>query len=121
MAIDELGKSQYENCVHLAEYGCGQYEARPDVCRRFECMYLSDGWGKRPGGEVMRPDSCGLLVHGIRDQNGQPAIRVAEVKQHAMEGEIAQALLAGLLEEGYLVEIHRRDSEPYRLGVRNSA
>ena len=93
-AIAELDKDAYQDCPHLIETGCGQYSERPHVCRKFQCMFLSDGWGNRSGGEMLRPDRCGLLVYGCSGSGGEPAIRIAEVFPGAMAGEVATQLLS---------------------------
>ncbi len=113
IAIAELQKDAYQDCPHLTQRGCGQYSQRPQVCRRFECMYLSDGWGDRPGGEVMRPDRCGLLVYGFQSEQGEPAIRISEVFPGALQQEVGKQLVPSLLEKGYVIAIHRQGQPPY--------
>ncbi len=113
LAIEELDKPEYEDCKHLSSAGCEIYESRPPVCQRFECMYLSDRWDQRDGGEIMRPDRCGLLIYGYRDQDGKEAIRVSEVFDGASQNEIAQQLIPSLVDEGYVVALHRKNSAPH--------
>lgn len=44
-------------CPHLIQIGCGIYNERPSVCRRFECAWISAP--NLP--DEMRPDRCGVL------------------------------------------------------------
>ena len=120
-AIAELDKDAYQDCPHLIDQGCGQYEQRPQVCQRFECMYRSDGWGNRPGGELMRPDRCGLMVLGFEGPEGEHAIRVCEVFDGALEGEVSKQLIPALLQQGYGVEIHQRGRPSYFLKQRGKS
>jgi hypothetical protein len=50
-------KPHGEPCPHLVQIGCGIYEERPPVCRRFQC-----GWLQAPNlPDALRPDRCGVL------------------------------------------------------------
>lgn len=54
--IEELDSPKGEYCKHC-DKGCSIHETRPDVCRGFECGYLTNGWK-----EDLRPDNCGVIV-----------------------------------------------------------
>jgi hypothetical protein len=45
--IDELKKPQGVVCKHLG-VGCSIYEARPESCSTFNCLYLSGFLSERP-------------------------------------------------------------------------
>lgn len=38
---EDVAKSAQEKCRFLTEQGCGIYEVRPIVCRRFKCDWLT--------------------------------------------------------------------------------
>jgi uncharacterized protein len=58
LAIKELDKPQNEWCKHVrAKRGCSIYEQRPDVCRGFECLWLSSTISPL----ALRPDK----IHGL--------------------------------------------------------
>jgi len=42
---DDIAKKAGEPCRFLAEHGCGIYEVRPLVCRRFRCDWLKNRKG----------------------------------------------------------------------------
>lgn len=69
--IAELGKPAGQWCAHWsAANGCGIYDDRPETCRRFVCLYLSDptiaeDWHPAQSHMMLVYDSNGprLLVH----------------------------------------------------------
>lgn len=62
-AISELGKPANVACKHLTAKGCGIYDRRPAVCRKFECHWLG-GTGEH------RPDTVGAYTHAIPAGDG---------------------------------------------------
>ncbi len=64
-AIPELDKPAGQPCKHLTAKGCGIYDSRPDVCRRFECNWLA---GR--GDDYARPDVVGAYVTPMAEGDG---------------------------------------------------
>jgi hypothetical protein len=60
LSIDEMGKKAHEPCGSLCKEGCGIYETRPDVCRRFQCCW---SMGIGPSKLEDRPDRSGVLLY----------------------------------------------------------
>lgn len=57
--IDELDKKAGVLCTNcVATGGCSIYARRPDVCREFECEWLSE----RDVAPVLKPDRIGTLL-----------------------------------------------------------
>ena len=58
--IPETGKEKYGNCPHLIPgQGCRDYEARPDTCRNFVCIWMQD-----PSlTEEWKPCHAGFVLH----------------------------------------------------------
>jgi hypothetical protein len=52
-----FAKPAGEPCRHLCASGCGIYNDRPPVCRRFRCAWLQEA--TLP--DSLRPDRCGVL------------------------------------------------------------
>ncbi|MBV1705047.1 MAG: hypothetical protein KGI57_01685 [Hyphomicrobiales bacterium] len=58
LEIPELDKPAGPDCPNCAgRNGCAIYDARPNVCREFECEWL----GERSLGPRLRPDLCGVI------------------------------------------------------------
>jgi hypothetical protein len=58
IVADDLAKQAGVDCVHCTGQGCGIYEARPEVCRSFHCL-----WRRLPTlDENGRPDRSGILM-----------------------------------------------------------
>jgi hypothetical protein len=61
--IDVIDKPARTGCAFCVKGGCGIYEARPDPCEGFQCVWLvSQG---APGLEMpsaLRPDRCGVVL-----------------------------------------------------------
>lgn len=57
LEIAELAKPAGPKCNHCAQAGCSIYPDRPQVCRDFECQWLTDR--KLP--PHFRPDRIGVL------------------------------------------------------------
>jgi uncharacterized protein len=59
LEIIEFKKAPGVPCVNcLASGGCAVYQARPQVCREFECLWLTER-GLPPN---MRPDRIGTIL-----------------------------------------------------------
>lgn len=60
--IPQLGKRGYTSCSNLTPASgskcCGCYDARPEVCREYLCLWRS---GHIEGDERRRPDNLGLM------------------------------------------------------------
>lgn len=55
-------KAAYTPCRHLCATGCGIYERRPTVCKRFECLWLTSQHGNQAMRPELRPDRCGAFL-----------------------------------------------------------
>ncbi len=67
---ENISSSVGHPCPHLGEQGCNQYDSRPQICRDFQCAWISDTtnipvW--------MRPDKAKVIV---RYANWIPESRV---------------------------------------------
>lgn len=59
LEIEELSKPAGPWCASCVPgFGCAAYDARPDVCRDFECLWKGD----RALSPVLRPDRTGTLM-----------------------------------------------------------
>jgi hypothetical protein len=68
LSIDDplLRKPAGIACAQCGPGGCAIYEARPEVCRRFQC-----GWRRLPFlGDDLRPDRSGVLVRVVQGADG---------------------------------------------------
>lgn len=69
LAIDTLKKPARTICTHCSGRDCQIYDARPDVCREFFCLWRKLG----AMCEAHRPDRLGVLFHVVR---GQPTASI---------------------------------------------
>ena len=61
LGIEEVDTLAWEWCQHCKPgKGCGAYEARPAVCREFECQWLCEP--HLP--ESLRPSKCKVMLAG---------------------------------------------------------
>ena len=94
LAVDELRKPMRWACDHLACGGCRIYDARPQGCRDFDCLWLR---GQIPGGESHRPDRLGVIFDSFRDAaTNEPRFVAFEVWTGAFHEPPAAALIAEL-------------------------
>ncbi len=85
-------------CPYAGATGCMRYETRPDVCRGFECAWLS---GFLDEGD--RPDKIGAIFTTSRQ--GKPAIMVHMLEPGEPQGRLKE-LIGQLLANGrYVVKI----------------
>ncbi|MEL6396477.1 MAG: hypothetical protein AAFQ71_10825 [Planctomycetota bacterium] len=83
--IPELGKPRDTPCPRLHDAGrsggqCSVYGSRPEVCRSFECAWLSG-----LGSERDRPDRLGVLMQPITMPDGGPGLGMVELRRGALE------------------------------------
>jgi len=75
--IGELSKDAGVWCGHFRKGGgCGNYEARPQACRGFTCLWLDsvrldDAWRPDRAGFLMYPDKDGKRLNVVVD-TGKP-------------------------------------------------
>ena len=83
-------------CQHLIQIGCGIYEERPPVCRRFQC-----GWIQAPNlPEALRPDRCGVMFCTNDNAYGQGyAVYAYELRSGAADAELPQWLIGELVQQ----------------------
>ena len=81
--IPELGKPRDTWCRHAAKSkggpGCSRYESRPEVCRSFEC-----GWLSGLGEDQDRPDKAGVLWQPLELPDGRQGLGVVEARPGAL-------------------------------------
>lgn len=76
--ISELNKAAGQWCgVFRKGSGCGDYEARPQACRGFHCLWLTsekldDAWRPNKAGFLMYPDRDGKRLNVVVDP-GKPS------------------------------------------------
>ena len=72
--IPVLQKPAYQWCPHCqVGKGCGIYEARPQPCREFVCVWLGSQTRAKPLPAELRPDRSGMLLYysnSFREMNG---------------------------------------------------
>ena len=65
-------KPRYQQCKHSTAKGCGVYASRPQVCRDYECWWLSAQHGKDKLPVRYRPDKSGVLASYRGEFSGIP-------------------------------------------------
>jgi hypothetical protein len=63
LKIRELNKPANTWCAHCnIGVGCGIYDARPESCRAYECVWLQSQRGGKPLPLELRPDSSRVVI-----------------------------------------------------------
>ena len=94
LAVNELRKPMRWACEHVACDGCQAYDARPQSCRDFNCLWLR---GAISGDEARRPDKLGVLFDYFRSTASNDSRLVAfELWNGAFDEPAGAALLADL-------------------------
>jgi Fe-S-cluster containining protein len=71
LEIDEFKKPAGRLCVHCElGKGCGIYEKRPDVCREYECLWLTE----RDLSVSLKPERIGALLMEDPDSDEYQAV-----------------------------------------------
>ena len=110
--IRETGKPSHEECPHQCDAGCEIYGRHPQVCRDFQCFWLSGNFD-----DEHRPDKIGLVVHGCTEESrrtlGVPHVFIGSgVPRHQINATPERrAVLAGLLAAGNLLIIDAPDGQ----------
>lgn len=97
-AIESLAKPAFQLCQHSARSGCGIYSSRPQECRDYECLWLSNDIGE----PTDRPDQLGIvfdrptLVARHPDYAGVDFICAREIHEGARHGARAAELIRRL-------------------------
>lgn len=73
----ELKKPANVRCQHLVERGCGIYENRPPVCRKYLCAWtisphMSDAWRPNIAGFLAHRSDDGKILHIFTDNDTAP-------------------------------------------------
>lgn len=64
MRVEELSKPQGQWCEHCKiGQGCGIYETRPQSCREFQCLWLTEDWVPID----LRPDKSKVVIDDTTD------------------------------------------------------
>lgn len=79
-------------CRHVGPLGCRRHQRRPAWCAKFRCWWL----GEPAWPAAWRPDKSGLLCVPEDLQRRSGRVRVYEIRPGALEGPMANALLAAL-------------------------
>jgi hypothetical protein len=83
-------------CPQLVQIGCGIYQDRPPVCRRFQC-----GWLSAPNLPAeLRPDRCGVLFCTNDSVLGEGhAVYAYEMRPGAADAPLPSWLIGSLARE----------------------
>lgn len=91
LAVVELGKPMRWACDHVDCAGCRVYDARPQSCRQFECLWLR---GEIGVDESSRPDHLGIMFDGFTSQKtNKPRFVALEVWNGAFDEPAGSAIL----------------------------
>lgn len=120
VAVTALAKPECQLCRH-AEPGrpggaCTIYEARPEECRTFRCVWLisQEDEDKTPLPIELRPDNCHVVFAGV-ELNGEPyddatAAHVDPKYPNAWREGPVYSFINKLVDKGVLVALRRGDN-----------
>jgi len=105
--IAALAKPPDTPCRHLVEAGCGIYLNRPEACRGFRCLWLSERLAGRRLADRYRPDRCSVVFYSAPTLDGRPAAVGLEATSGAADASLAAVeLICRLQQAGYPVAVH---------------
>lgn len=94
--------------MHLVPSGCGIYEERPAVCRRFQCGWLLAE--NLP--EALRPDRCGVLFCTNDNALGEGyAVYAYELRPGAADAPLPTWLLGELSTQSTVILVRANGRE----------
>ncbi|MBN2291571.1 MAG: hypothetical protein JXM70_04045 [Pirellulales bacterium] len=109
--IDPHSKSLGQPCNRLASGGCRIHAQRFELCRRFQCTWLSDSkWN-----DSWRPDLSGLLCLREWIDEQVPAAIVYELRDGVIGSPEAVEILSELCRTTVSVTVIGRDDSRQRL------
>ena len=97
LEVKPLGKPANTECPNCTSSGCGVWDLRPAICRRFVCLWYANP--KFP--DSLRPDRCGVVF-----EPGGERVMLAMVDQErpaAWQQGIANGLIAKFAADGTAV------------------
>ena len=106
LEIIELNKPVGVACSYLkpsCDKPCGQYQARPQVCREYQCMWLLGvipRWAK--------PNEVGLILGMVPMPEDETILRVIETRPGAAHTLQNVRMLASLDRNFVVFEAHQR-------------
>ncbi len=98
--VAELQKPAHQPCKFLRK-GCSIYDARPQVCRAFDCAWLHGLYGLTG---AQRPDRLGLIVWA-----SDATIQVAETRPGASKEKAGRTVLYALARRNVHVRVHEME------------
>lgn len=99
IAVPALKKEAGQACTHcLVRVGCQVYDARPEQCRGFECLWLSEP--SLP--EDLWPAECGVFFEPFWDERMVVA-SVDPLRPNAWREGAPSKLIRQMIEDGYIV------------------
>jgi hypothetical protein len=104
-AVPELGKPFYARCEHLAPapaQGCGIYDQRPGICRKYRCAWHLNAMGNRVD---RRPDHCGILFQYEPGDDGKWYLALFELTPGAATTEKARFLSDIILRSKHMAHL----------------
>jgi hypothetical protein len=88
-------KAPYTPCRHLCATGCGIYDKRPTVCRKFDCLWLESQRSNDPMHRELRPDRCGaFLTRNSLAAESDERIEIHRIADHWHTNAYLQQFLA---------------------------
>ena len=105
MKIRELNKPDNTWCQHCKiGVGCGNYDARPESCRVFECVWLQTQRGGKPLALDLRPDKSRVVI-GTANQGNEIVLHVDSDRPDAWKRGGIGKLVGEMLADGITVMV----------------
>lgn len=99
MGVRELDKAPNVACRHcIAGVGCRDYDARPESCRTFRCVWLQTQDGAAPLAPELRPDRS-RVVMSTTDAGETIVLNVAPDRRDAWQQGVMGELVARMLRD----------------------
>lgn len=110
IGVHELNKPPLQRCQHQCDSGCAIYEARPESCRGYYCLWQA---GFLEGDERRRPDKLGIILDS-RSSDAGDVISAWEIREGAAD-EPATKYLLEKIGTKFVVYVRRYNSNKRRV------
>lgn len=101
--LDEMKKPSFTRCRNQGEGECTDYDNRPDLCRKFECLWLQGHWEEND-----RPDKSGMMLTCRDHEKYGPWVSLHVVSDEALQSKSNKEILIDLVKKTVVIEMQPR-------------
>ena len=101
--LDEMKKPSFTRCSNQGQGECTDYQNRPDLCRKYKCLWLQGYWAEND-----RPDKSGMMLTYRHHEKFGPWVSLHIVSDEALQSKSNKKILIDLAQETVVIEMQPR-------------